>query len=194
MSTEEQELLLRAKDGDKAAFDEIVARYYDKIYRYLRRLVSSNEVAEDLLQDTFLKLYDMLKTYTPTGKASALIYMMAHNTAKNWYEKQATRKRLFPMKRQRAPKAGEDGKDPLDYVKDERFRPDLITEGKESVSETIAAVNELPRAYREVLFLVCVEGVSQEDAAEVLGLSNSALRMKLTRAKRLLAKKMWRRR
>ena len=192
MFTEEQRLLLKAKERDDAAFSEIFDRYNTRIYWYLYKLVRSSEVAEDLLQDTFLRLYDNLRSYTPTGKVSAFIYKMAHNVAVNWHERQNLVNKAFYKERSK----DSEGKsiEALDYIKDERFRPDMVAQGNERAAKTIAAINTLSDKCRVALLLVCVEGFSHEDAADILDCSVRALRKRLYRAKKLLADKIWRRR
>ena len=185
MSTEEQDLILRAKDGDRGAFGEIYIRYKKRIYYYLYRLVRSEEVAKELLQETFVHLYASLKTYKPTGKVAALIYTSAHNTATNWQMRQSRGNKIF-LRQKSAQGQGEDT-EPLEYIKDERFRPDLVAQGKEGVSEIVEAIHQLPEKYRVTLLLIYVEGLSYEEVSEILKCSMTALRSRVHRAKKLLA-------
>ncbi|NQT47009.1 MAG: RNA polymerase sigma factor [Candidatus Omnitrophica bacterium] len=190
MPTEEQELLLRIKGGDGAAFEELFNLYYHRIYWYIYKLVGSAEVAEDLLQNTFLRLYKGLKNYMPEGKVAAFIYTTAHNVALTWLRDEGKARKRLPHQTPRQNKeAGE--AEPLDYVGDNTFRPDLMLQGKETAKKALTAINELPQVYRVTFFLVCVEGFSNEEAAEILGCSHASLRVRLSRAKRLLAKKLW---
>jgi len=185
MSTEEQDLILRAKDGDRGAFGEIYTRYKKRIYYYLYRLVRSEEVAQELLQETFIHLYTSLETYMPTGKVAALIYTSAHNTATNWQMRQSRGNKIFS--RQKSSQDKSETAEPLEYIKDDRFRPDLIAQGKEGVSEIVDAINRLPEKYRVTLLLIYVEGLSYEEVSEILDCSLTALRSRVHRAKKLLA-------
>lgn len=79
-SIDDADLIRLTLEGDKSAFDGIVDRYQDKIYRYLLRLLRFNQHdAEDCTADTFLKVYTNLASYKSKYKFSSWIYRIAHN-------------------------------------------------------------------------------------------------------------------
>lgn len=80
MQTEEK-LIILAKQGDLAAFEELVYLYEKPIYNYLLRMLGHSQNAEDATQDTFIKLFKSFKNVDPSRKFSSWVYKIATNTA-----------------------------------------------------------------------------------------------------------------
>jgi hypothetical protein len=76
-------LMLRVKDGDAVAFTTLVETYQPRLIRVLRHIVGSDSVAEDLVQDVFLRVWRARKNYSPKAKFSTWIFHIAHNVASN---------------------------------------------------------------------------------------------------------------
>src|SRR5262245_37774939 len=79
MADRATELMLRVKAGDRAAFEEIFRLYQKPLANYLFRLTANRARSEDLLQDTFLRLWKAAPTYEPSAKVSTYIFRIAHN-------------------------------------------------------------------------------------------------------------------
>jgi RNA polymerase sigma-70 factor (ECF subfamily) len=77
-------LMLRAKEGDSAAFEALFQKYHDKLVRYLFHRVLDHAVAEDLAQDTFLRVYCARERYEATAKFTSWLYQIAVRVAINW--------------------------------------------------------------------------------------------------------------
>ena len=78
----DEELILRFQEGDEQAYIELVKRYKDKLINFVYRLVSDRDQAEDIIQDTMLKLYTHKHYYKNIAKFSTWIYTIAGNFAK----------------------------------------------------------------------------------------------------------------
>ncbi|MCA9216273.1 MAG: sigma-70 family RNA polymerase sigma factor, partial [Planctomycetales bacterium] len=76
-------LMLCVRDDDAAAFEELVRRYQSRLVTILRNMMGSPDLAEDLAQEVFLRVYRARKSYTPDAKFSTWIYRIATNIAKN---------------------------------------------------------------------------------------------------------------
>lgn len=78
-------LAQRARNGDKEALDQLVRKYYPQIYKYIYRRTGHKELAEDLTQETFLKLTRAIGRYVPVAKFATFLYRIAQNTIIDHY-------------------------------------------------------------------------------------------------------------
>ena len=88
----DEELILRFQEGDEQAYIELVKRYKDKLINFVYRLVSDRDQAEDIIQDTMLKLYTHKHYYKNIAKFSTWIYTIAGNFAKTELRKKKNKK------------------------------------------------------------------------------------------------------
>ncbi len=163
-------------------FQEIYAEYYPKIAGYLRRLVGGLD-AEDAAQEAFVKISRSLDRFRGESSLSTWIYRIATNTAMDHLRKasrktlQVTEEDLLPTEGDRIP---EDAGPRLDTL--------LI---RKDMNECIRGlVNELPDNYRTVLMLGDLEGFSNAEIGDVLGLSLDTVKIRLHRARLALKKSM----
>ena len=88
----DEQLIKNFQNGDVDAFDKLVNKYKDRIYNFIYRFVKDVPMAEDLAQDTFLKLYTHKNSYREIAKFSTWLYTIAHNLAKTEFRKRNRRK------------------------------------------------------------------------------------------------------
>lgn len=157
--------------GDAAAFDQAYSLYQARVYSFLYRLCGRRELAEDLAQETWLKLARSAHALRADTQLKAWLLTVARNALRSH--------RRWSIVRARPP---EDPRTPR--------RPDEEAEARRTLSALERALLALPEAHREVLLLVGVEGLDQPQAAAVLGISYDALRQRLSRARALLEEKM----
>jgi RNA polymerase sigma-70 factor, ECF subfamily len=173
---EDDDLIARAVDGDRAAFGVIVDRHGRAVFRIARAFGASEAEAEDVLQETFLSALRAAATYRP-GVSSLRTWLFA--IARNAGRHAKRRAREVPSD-----------------VMDETVllhlglaagwgheAPDDALERADGVERLARAVASLPEGEREVLVLRDVEGVSGENTAELLGLSAPAMKSRLHRAR-----------
>ncbi len=169
-----------AQRGDRAAFDELMRRHKDAVYRFVRRYVGNSDDAYDLLQETFIAVWENLRRFDVTRSFTAWTRTIALNKCRDFSRRQKFQ-RLF-----RQLYAAEPNRPPAS--------PAQLAEAREIDAEQAlkqqrfdAAVAALPAFYKEVLLLTTVGGMTQEGAAAILGTSTKAVEMRLRRAKRQLA-------
>jgi RNA polymerase sigma factor (sigma-70 family) len=154
--------LVRA--GYEPAFEAVVARYRRPLMRYCGRILSEGR-AEDVVQQTFVKAYDAMKSGDADLNLRAWLYRIAHNTALNALRDRALRH--------------EELSDEYDGVE----RPDQAMERRQGVREVLASIQALPHRQRDALVLRELEGRSYEEIAIELGVTGGAVRQLLNRAR-----------
>ncbi|MBN1880678.1 MAG: sigma-70 family RNA polymerase sigma factor [Deltaproteobacteria bacterium] len=176
----DDELVKRAQENDYESFEELVRRYEKKIYGHAVRMLGNPEDAEDVLQETFLNAFRALESFRGESSFSTWIYRIATNNALMKIRKSGRGYTEF-----------EDEIPPPEMMRDrpyswfERNPREAFLE-KELVDILNKAVNELPEKYRAIFLLRDVEGFSTQRASEVLGISESAAKSRLHRARMYL--------
>ncbi len=175
---DESVLVTEAKAGSYEAFEELVNRYEKKIYRLGLNLTGNPEDAEDMLQETFLKAFEHLPTFREDSRFYTWIVRIAINQG------------LMKLRKRRSSKEvqlDEPSNDDGDVMPREfaDWRPNPEQELQRAELETILqdAARALPLTFRTVFFLRDVEGLSTEETAEMLNLSEGAVKARLFRAR-----------
>jgi RNA polymerase sigma-70 factor (ECF subfamily) len=177
--TTDEELMALVQVGNLDAFDEIVARYQDGLFRFLRSYTSSTAIAEDLLQETFLKVYTQRERYKNQGNFKAWLYRIARNLCID--HKRALGRRpvghwiaeedLAPDGIENFDKAIDEADDARDHV--------FTRELEEKMQDALAM---LSKREREAFLLRRVEEMSYEEISQTLGCTLSAAKMRVKRA------------
>ncbi len=158
-------MLQRAKSGDKNAFGEIYKIYYKKIYRYCRINLRSDETAQDISQETFLKAWKALPTFS-TGNGSS-VQAFLFRIARNLIIDLSRKKKLLPLDTA------------LEVATDEDIEGDL--EKSEDMELVRRALDKLDPEDRQIIVLRYFEELPTAEIAEVLGVNDGNLRVKLHR-------------
>ena len=170
------DLVLRLRQQAPGAFDELYLRYREPIWRFLHRLCGRREIAEDLFQDTWLAAARNAHRLREDSQLLPWLYTIARNKHRN-----AVRFRFLDRRRREGALA-EPAPRPAE--------PDAETETRRYAAKVARALADLPEAYREVLLLILVEGLSTDAVARVLGIREDAVRKRLSRARAELAQKL----
>ena len=171
-STPDERLLVeRMRAGDDRAFDEVYALYRDRIYGFLLRLSGHRDVADDLFQETFLKLARHAGALRPESDLKAWLFTVARN-------QYLSHRRWAALDFSRLVTLG----DETNYANAEPL-PDTLVEGARRMRLVEQALARLSPKSREALLLVGVEGFDQERAAAVVGVTYMAFRQRLSRAR-----------
>lgn len=188
MSRESQDFLedlalLKAAETDAAAFDLVMTRFEAPVFRFARSLVRNDEDAEDVLQQTFLSIWDALQKKagpknTHDQSAKSWIFTIARHAA---YRKGRRRvgepQECEPLTSAELATLGVEA----GWGSDET--PESIVEKLESQEQVQRSLSQLPEEYREVILLRDVEELTTQETAQVLGLSPAAVKSKLHRAR-----------
>lgn len=172
------ELVARLKAGDPPAFDVIHAAWNPRLFSFLVRLSRRRDVAEDLLEETWLRLVRNAPRLRPDTRLGPWLFTVARHLHTSYQ-----RSRLL----EETHAHGLIGLWPFGAARSSPFEEASLNETGRRVE---AALASLPCQYREVLLLVGVEGLRPLDAAAVCGVTPEALRQRLSRARALLAKRM----
>lgn len=172
-------LVARFLAGDKRTFSELVGRYHVRLLNFIYRTIGDRDRAEDLVQETFIRVYRHLHRFDQTKKFSTWAYTIASNLAKNELR---NRSRNPLVLYQTIKKNWEADHRPLEW-EDNTYRPDDLYR-KRHLKETIdKAVEQLPEHHRVVFVLREMEGKTYEEISEITGVNLGTVKSRLNRAR-----------
>jgi len=195
MSSKAQEVAMdrmlvdRFKNGDQTAFDEMVSRYWDRIYAMVHQLLRNTQDAEEVTQDAFIRAHRGLVNFRGDSAFSTWLYQIATNLARNRYGSRGRRKRdrTCPFDQPGSP----DGDATLaDIIPAEVETPDDITVTQEFVDRISQGMEKLSAKHREILILRNIKNQSYEEIAEILGISVGTVKSRIARARESLRSKL----
>ena len=174
-------LMLQVRDDDASAFEELMLRYQNRMVSLLTHLVGRRDMAEDLAQDVFLRVYRARKRYVPGSKFSTWLYTIAHNVASNALRGLSRRKEVNLAPRS----SGEFAGNPMDLaaVAASGLMPTRQLDKAELRDMVKLAVGNLSERQRMAVLLNKFEHLSYDEIAEVMQLSTPAVKSLLSRAR-----------
>lgn len=181
----DQQLVERAQQGDKRAFELLVMKYQRKLARLLSRLIRDPAEIEDVSQEAFIKAYRALPSFRGDSAFYTWLYRIGINTAKNFL---ASRKR-------RAPTSTDFNAEEAETFDDAEQLRDINTPENELMSKQIAdtvnkAMEGLPEELRVALTLREIEGMSYEDIALMMNCPIGTVRSRIFRAREAVAERL----
>ena len=173
------------RSGDRAEFSRLVDAYSSKIFRLAVKMLNQQQDAEDVLQETFLKAYRGLKSFDGRSKLSTWLFRIATNEAL-----MVLRRKQPDMVSIDEPIETEEGeREPVQIV-DWCCLPENELMSMESRHYLDTAVTKLPNSLRMVFLLRDIEDLSTQETADVLGLSETAVKTRLSRARMRLREEL----
>jgi RNA polymerase sigma-70 factor (ECF subfamily) len=180
----DSELVASYLEGERFAFHELVERYQDRLLNFIYRTIGDRDRAEDLVQETFVRVYRHLHRFDQTKKFSTWAYTIASNLAKNELR---NRSRNPLVLFQALKKSWDADHRPLEF-EDSTYAPDDLFR-KRHLRETVeAAVAELPEHHRVVFVLRELEGKTYEEISEITGVTLGTVKSRLNRARNRFAR------
>jgi len=181
----DQQLVERAQQGDKKAFELLVAKYQRKLARLLSRLIRDPAEIEDVSQEAFIKAYRALPSFRGDSAFYTWLYRIGINTAKNFLVSQG----------RRAPTTTDFNAEEAETFEDADQLRDINTPENELMSKQIAAtvnkaVEALPEELRTALTLREIEGMSYEDIATLMDCPIGTVRSRIFRAREAVAERL----
>lgn len=173
--------MLRIKDDDAVAFEILVARYQSRIARLMMGWVHSQEVAEELVQEVFLRVFRSRKSYEPTAKFTTWIYRIANNVASNNVRDRSKRKE-YQVGLPSNPSMTEMGIEHIALAASGAM-PTRIVDRSERAEVVQQAVMALGERQRVALILSRFENMSYQEIADTMGLTVKAVKSLLSRAR-----------
>ena len=173
------ELVDRARSGDLDAFAELVRRYQVPLVNFCRRMIGSQEDAEDVAQDSFVRVYRYLDRLRPDAKFSTVLFGMARNLTLNFLRDAGRRGRGITRSMTR--------EDETDCpIEDDAQRPDRAARLREIESLIERGLAMVSHEHREILLLREVQGLDYDAIAEVLKCRKGTVKSRLARAREQL--------
>jgi len=176
----DEELIARFQKGDEQAYTELVVRYRDKLMTFVYRFINDFELAEDIVQDTLLKLYTHRHYYRNIAKFSTWIYTIAGNLAKT---------ELRKRKRHKVTNLSQMGSEDREYE-----LPALEEEASEKAQgyylekQIQAAIQKLPSHFRTVVILRDIQELSYEEISKIVDVPLGTVKSRINRARLQLQK------
>ena len=184
MSGEEAGLVRRCLAGDEKAYRELVERYQAQIYSLALRMVRRAEDAEDLTQETFVRMFRALARYDPERPFAAWLFTIASRLCIDHIR----RRKVSPISLTQRERDSEE-----EYqieVEDPGLKPDEVTTHAEEERRTADLIAGLPPHYRIVVILRHQQDLSYEEIAEALHMPLGTVKARIHRARALLRAKI----
>ena len=180
----DRDLLLRAQRGDQRAFAQFYERYWRKVLNYLYRFTGNRATAEELTQETFLRVVRSIRNYRPTGSAGGWIYRIARNLGLNAIRDS---KAAVEFSLDEPIALEEDEVDRQEITPSRGPKPDeeaLRREREEAIQRCLL---KIAPHHREVLILCDIESRSYQEAAQMLRCPINTVASRLSRARAQMA-------
>jgi RNA polymerase sigma-70 factor (ECF subfamily) len=174
-SYKDEELILQFQKGNENAYVELVNRYKNKLVNFTFNYLGDRDLAEDIVQETMLKLYEKRHYYKEIAKFSTWIYTIARNQANTELRKRKRRNISF---------LSQMTKNGKDFDLDSKS-PDLINELHNTylAKRINKAIQLLPEHFREVIVLRDIQGLSYEDIGLVMDAPLGTIKSRINRAR-----------
>lgn len=179
----DQELIEKLKGGENSALNELMARYKHRLFAFVRRYVGDKDVAYDLVQETFTKLYFSANTYKPEYKFSTWLFQIALNLCRD----QGRKKKLIQFF------SIDDEDSGFDFA-DAAPDPEVIAQSNQAVCHIHKSIESLPHKLKSALILFALEDRTQDECAELLGVTAKTIETRVYRARKLLEEKIFKKR
>lgn len=179
MKTTDRDLVDRAREGDRAAFGELVTRHQQRIHRLAVNMLRDSADAEDVTQETFIRAYRAIDRFDGRSEPYTWLYRIAINLSLN------------RIRSRKSARTSHDTDDPkLDGVlvetRPEAADPGASAQRKELYSALSAGIDKLSETLRTTLILVCIDGRSHEEVSSILGAPEGTIAWRVHEARRKL--------
>lgn len=180
----DQELIAKLTLGENLALNELMGRYKQRLFYFIRRYAGDEETAYDLLQETFTKLYFNAGSYKPQYKFSTWLFQIALNLCRDHARKNG-KKYLLSLD-----SIDNDGNAIGDTLAADMG--DIVShlDAKRQIAILEYEIQKLPHKLRSALIAFAIEERSQEECAELLGITPKAVEARVYRARKILAEKL----
>ena len=171
----DEELINNFQNGDINSYNQLVYRYKDRLFNYIYHFVHDLDLAEDLLQDTFLKLYTHKNSYKNIAKFSTWIYTIAGNFAKTELRK-TKRRKTYP--------ASELLFEETEFIiKDESSNPDKDILNYSLKIDLKKCLVSLPLKFRTIIILRDIQELSYDEISIIVELPLGTVKSRINRAR-----------
>jgi len=181
------ELIEKFNSGDDNAFNKIINLYKDKIFNLCYRIINNYDDANDVAQETFIKVYKNLSKFKFNSTFSTWIYRIAVNTCKTKINSKSFRQR----KQQKPIDIKNDNyRNTISDITDEFYSPEKEFDNKEKRELIFKVINKLPKEQKIIIVLRDIEKKSYDEIAEITNTKLGTIKSKLARTRILLQEKL----
>jgi RNA polymerase sigma-70 factor (ECF subfamily) len=173
----DEELIAAFQQGRQDAYNLLVGRYKDPLINFVYRYLGDYDQADDVVQETFIRLYYKKDTYKPIAKFSTWIYTIATNLAKTQLRNRK-RRVIFSLTRR-----GEEEREMQHEIPDERYAADSVADSSLKQEIIQKALNSIPEKYREAVILCDIQELSYEEICAITGLNIGTVKSRLNRGR-----------
>ncbi|MCD6160918.1 MAG: RNA polymerase sigma factor [candidate division Zixibacteria bacterium] len=172
----DKELFAKVADDNERAFAMFVDRYKNRLFNFVFRIISEKEMAEDILQETFLRVYNQRKNYSPDYALSTWVYTIALNLCRSELRKRKLRKFIS-----------------LEFLKEES---DIELPGEKNLEPQKLkplldkAIKGLPDEYRTAFVLCDIDRLPYSEIAEIMRVPVGTVKSRINRARTMLREKL----
>lgn len=156
----DEELMLRYRAGDAAAFEALYGRHKGGLFRFLRRQCACASAAEELFQEAWIRVIDARERYEARAKFSTWLYTIAHNLLMDHYRRQG---------RRGVEESLDDDDPPAEPIANPDDGPERVFDRKRRAERILAALDAIPDVQREAFLLQQEAGLSVEAIASATG-------------------------
>ncbi len=175
-SRSDEDLMLRFQAGDETAFEALVRKYQNRVHHFIYRYTKNTEDAEDLVQETFLRMYRSRNSYEPVARFSTWLFTIAINLVKSHYRKNSR------MQTKSIYQDEEEGKQAF-QLPCTAFLPDKELQSQMVLSMIGNAMNRLPEEFNELLTLREQYEMSYEEIAKIVDLPMGTVKSRINRGR-----------
>jgi len=172
----DKELFAKVADDNERAFAMFVDRYKNRLFNFVFRIISEKEMAEDILQETFLRVYNQRKNYSPDYALSTWVYTIALNLCRSELRKRKLRKFIS-----------------LEFLKEESDieLPDEKNLEPQKLKPLLdKAIKGLPDEYRTAFVLCDIDRLPYSEIAEIMRVPVGTVKSRINRARTMLREKL----
>ena len=181
----DQQLVERAQQGDKHAFELLVSKYQRKLGRLLSRFIRDAGEVEDVTQEAFVKAYRALPSFRGDSAFYTWLYRIGINTAKNYLTSMGRRPPTSTNYDSEEAEAFDDG----DQLRDLNTPENLLM--SKQIAQTVnQSMDRLPEELRAAIMLREIEGMSYEDIAKIMDCPIGTVRSRIFRAREAIAEEL----
>ena len=173
----DEDLMELFQAGTIQAFNILVDRYSERLTHYLYGFLADVKRCEDLLQDTFLRVYRNRHSYQRIAKFSTWLYTIAGNLARSEYRKRK-RRRMYSIQ-----SINRENEEYEIALPDDSYSPDRYTEAQLQDQYVQHALAKIPTAFREVVVLRDVQQLAYDEIAEITGLPMGTVKSRINRGR-----------
>lgn len=185
-ATPDKALIHLVAKGREAALNEIMRRYKHRLHAFIVRYVKDEDVAYDILQETFIRVHFKADTYSPAYEFSTWLYQIAINLCRDWGRKQKIRQFLSLD----VMIGNEENISLHDVISDPHSNIEDLAELRQQLRLLDKEIQRLPHKLKTALILFALEENSQEACAAILGVTPKTVETRVYRARKILTGKL----